>query len=88
MSYIIPARFFKPLEKEDLSTQGWLRSPIAREYFLENSLTDEQDSGIWIRQYGTKWIITDCNYSEHRIIHEGTLTLMELINLTRELWKS
>lgn len=85
--YIIPPRFFRPLEKRDLAEQGWYYSSLASEYFLEGSLTAKEQSGVWIRQWGDQWIVTDCNHTEHQVLHEGTLNLMELINLTRKLWK-
>lgn len=87
-SYIIPAAFFRKLNKEDLENYGWQKSPLAQEYFLKGSLTDEWQSGIWIRQRDEDWIITNCNKSEHEIIHEEPLSIMELINLTQKLLKS
>lgn len=86
MPYIIPARFYQPLKSSDLEPHGWRYSALAKEYFLEDSLTDKEQSGVWIRYTGGAWSIIDCNYTEHRVIHRGPLTLIELIRITHRLW--
>lgn len=85
-SYIIPARYYRNIEHKDMKPIGWIWSERVESYYLEDSVTYDNWSGVWLREYKEKWVVTDCNYSEPKIIHEGTMYVMELINLTRKLW--
>lgn len=78
----------KYLDKTDIESLGWCYSALSGNFFLVNSFTDQDYSGVWLKNIKENiYQINNCNDPiRHRTIFEGTIkNKSELKKLMKQL---